>query len=134
MGTGTLLNRPRQKRNSRRTRPGSSTASGPSRRERKTRKSCGTGGKKYRTKGVWGKLRSLPESPSFLAGNVSAAERKTAVADITCKRKTDLLETCFETESAIQKAMTKKDAALLHELDELHGKKLSAARKILAKA
>ncbi|QOV35320.1 hypothetical protein IM697_35470 [Streptomyces ferrugineus] len=74
------------------------------------------------------------EAPSFLAGEVSATERKTAVADITCKRNTGLLETWFEAESAIQKAMMKKDAAALRKLDELHGKKVNAARKILAEA
>lgn len=72
------------------------------------------------------------ESPSFTRGKVSAEEKETAVADITCKRSTDLLETWFEAESAIQQEMIKKNVAPLRKLDELHGKKLSAARRILA--
>ncbi|WP_251063508.1 hypothetical protein [Streptomyces sp. ISL-24] len=74
------------------------------------------------------------QSPSFLKGKVSAKERETAAADVACKRSTGLLETWFETESAIQKDMIKKDVTLLRKLDELHGKKLRAARKILADA
>ncbi len=74
------------------------------------------------------------ESPSFSKGKVSAKEKETAVADVACKQSTGLLETWFKAEAAIQKDMIKKDVTLLRKLDELHEKKLSAARKILADA
>ncbi|MCT9083337.1 hypothetical protein [Streptomyces fulvoviolaceus] len=74
------------------------------------------------------------ETPSFLQGKVSANEKKTAVADVSCKERTGLLEVWFDAESAIQREMIKTDAKALKKLGELHRKKLSAARKILADA
>lgn len=74
------------------------------------------------------------ETPAFLQGKASADERKTAVADVSCKQRTGLLETWFDAESAIQKDMIKTDVKALRKLGDLHRKKLSAARKILASA
>ncbi|MEU9170174.1 hypothetical protein AB0D34_20615 [Streptomyces sp. NPDC048420] len=73
-------------------------------------------------------------TPSFRQGKLSAKEKKTAVADVSCKERTGLLDVWFDAESSIQKEMIKADAQALNKLGELHWKKLSAARKILADA
>ena len=73
-------------------------------------------------------------TPSFLRGKLSAKEKETAVADVSCKERTGLLETWFDAESSIQKEMIKTDIKALQKLGELHRKKLRAAREILAGA
>jgi hypothetical protein len=74
------------------------------------------------------------ETPSFLRGKVSALEKKTAVADVSCKKATGLLKIWFDAESSIQKEMIKTETKALNKLGELHRKKLSAARRIIAGA
>lgn len=71
-------------------------------------------------------------APGFVRGKVSAVEKDTAEADVSCKERTGLAEVWFAVESAIQKDMIRADAAALRRLGELHEKKLRAARKILA--
>ncbi|WP_020138706.1 hypothetical protein [Streptomyces sp. 351MFTsu5.1] len=71
-------------------------------------------------------------APEFLRGTVSAAEKNTAGADVSCKERTGLADVWFAAESSIQKDMIKADAGALRRLGELHEKKLRAARKILA--
>lgn len=73
-------------------------------------------------------------TPAFLKGTPSAKEKKTAVADVSCKERTGLLDIWFDAESSIQKEMIKAHTKALNKLGELHRKKLSAARKILADA
>lgn len=70
-------------------------------------------------------------APSFVRGKPSATEKKTAVADVSCKRETGLPDVWFAAESSIQKDMIKADAEALGRLGELHEKKLRAARKII---
>lgn len=71
------------------------------------------------------------QTPAFLRGKLSADEKKTAVADVACKQRTDLPEIWFDAESSIQKEMIRTDVTALKRLGGLHQKKLSAARKIL---
>jgi hypothetical protein len=72
------------------------------------------------------------ETPAFLRGKVSDTEKKTAVADVSCKERTGLADVWFAAESSIQKDMIKANAEALRKLGELHERKLRAARKILA--
>ncbi|WP_449350241.1 hypothetical protein [Streptomyces shaanxiensis] len=72
------------------------------------------------------------DTPAFLRGKVSDTEKKTAVADVSCKERTGLPDVWFAAESSIQKDMIKANAEALGKLGELHEKKLRAARKILA--
>ncbi|MFC8432796.1 hypothetical protein [Streptomyces sp. NPDC057253] len=71
-------------------------------------------------------------APAFLRGKVSAVEKDTAEADVSCKEKTGLPDVWFAAESSIQKDMIKADIKALRKLGELHERKLRAARKILA--
>jgi len=73
-------------------------------------------------------------APAFVRGKVSAVEKDTAEADVSCKERTRLAEVWFAAESSIQKDMIKAEAGALRRLGELHEKKLRAARKILAGA
>ncbi|WP_030315911.1 hypothetical protein [Streptomyces sp. NRRL B-3229] len=73
-------------------------------------------------------------APAFVRGEVSAVEKDTAQADVSCKERTGLADVWFAAESSIQKSMIKADAEALRRLGELHEKKLRAARKILAGA
>jgi hypothetical protein len=72
------------------------------------------------------------EAPAFREGSVSDQEKKTAMADVSCKESTGLLDTWFKAESAIQKGMIEKDLEVLQKLSEMHRKKVSAARKTAA--
>ncbi|MGW0336666.1 hypothetical protein ACWD0J_33310 [Streptomyces sp. NPDC003011] len=74
------------------------------------------------------------ETPAFREGKVSAEEKETAVADVSCKQNTGLLDTWFDAEAAIQKDMIAKDPEPLRKLDEMHREKVRAAREILADA
>jgi hypothetical protein len=73
-------------------------------------------------------------TPAFRAGTVSGEEKETAVADVSCKRSTGLLDTWFDAEAAIQKDMIAKDPEPLRKLDDMHRRKVSAAKEILADA
>ena len=71
-------------------------------------------------------------APAFVRGKVSATEKDTAEADVSCKEKTGLPDVWFAAESSIQKDMIRADSEPLRRLAGLHEKKLRAARKILA--
>ncbi|MFF7052425.1 hypothetical protein ACFY94_29155 [Streptomyces griseorubiginosus] len=71
-------------------------------------------------------------APAFVRGKVSAVEKDTAEADVSCKERTGLADVWFAAESSIQKDMIEAEAEALRRLGELHEKKLRAARKILA--
>ncbi|WP_345040818.1 hypothetical protein [Streptomyces sannanensis] len=73
-------------------------------------------------------------SPSFREGRISAEEKETAVADVTCKLSTNLLETWFSAESDIQSRMIDKNSKVLQKLREVHRKKLQEAERIVADA
>ncbi|MCX5423909.1 hypothetical protein [Streptomyces sp. NBC_00078] len=69
-------------------------------------------------------------TPAFTQGEVTEKERKTAAADVTCKRSTNLLESWLDTETRIQKGMIRKHTKVLQRLKELHREKVEAARKL----
>ncbi|MGZ9933609.1 hypothetical protein ACXNSR_27450 [Streptomyces sp. NC-S4] len=72
-----------------------------------------------------------PAVEKFQDGPVTAEEKATAQADVTCKARTDLLNQWFFAESEIQRSRITEDAKVLQELRELHTKKVAAARTIL---
>ncbi|MGC2999443.1 hypothetical protein ACPF8X_14035 [Streptomyces sp. G35A] len=74
------------------------------------------------------------ESQTFEGDEPTAAEKKTALADFTCKEKTGLLDTWFSTERRIQRAMIKDSAEDLRTLKEKQEQQADAARKIVAEA
>ncbi|MFE0673557.1 hypothetical protein [Streptomyces sp. NPDC058867] len=69
---------------------------------------------------------------AFPGEDVSAEEKATAVADVRCKKETGLLDTWFEAESALQQADIDRNAEALEELLAAHGRKVEAARRIVA--
>jgi hypothetical protein len=71
-------------------------------------------------------------TPGFREGKISEKEKETAVADVSCKESTGLLETWFNREAAIQKEMIEQDSKPLQKLAEMHRRKVNAARKIIA--
>jgi hypothetical protein len=68
---------------------------------------------------------------AFQGEEISAKEKKTAVADVRCKEETGLLDVWFRVESALQKADIQKNRAVLEELRSAHRKRVEAARSIV---
>jgi hypothetical protein len=70
---------------------------------------------------------------SLKSANPSGKERTTAVADISCKRETHLLDIWFTAESGIQKAMIREHRAALEGLKKDHAANADTARAVLAR-
>ncbi|MFD7689518.1 hypothetical protein [Streptomyces sp. NPDC059781] len=74
------------------------------------------------------------ESQPFEGDEPSAEEKKTAVADFSCKEETGLLDTWFSSEKAIQKELIDDSAKVLRTLKEKQEQQVEAARRIVAEA
>ncbi|WP_230537044.1 hypothetical protein [Streptomyces sp. OUCMDZ-3434] len=68
----------------------------------------------------------------FLGDGVSAAEKRTARADLECKDESSLPEIWFVSESGVQQRMIEENLELLDELQESHDLRLRLARKLLS--
>jgi hypothetical protein len=69
----------------------------------------------------------------FPGRRVRGQERRTALADIRCKKKTGLLDVRFSTGATIHKELIGKEHRILRELEKAHAAKAEAARAILAR-
>ncbi|MFF5159945.1 hypothetical protein ACFY3N_27605 [Streptomyces sp. NPDC000348] len=74
------------------------------------------------------------ESQKFEGDEPSEAEKKTALADFSCKERTGLLDTWFSTEQRIQRDMIKENEKDLRTLKKKQEQQAAAARKIVAEA
>lgn len=70
---------------------------------------------------------------SLKSENPTEKERTTAVADISCKRQTHLLDIWFTAESDIQKAMIREHRAALEGLKKDHAANVGTARAVVAR-
>ncbi|MEV6053571.1 hypothetical protein [Streptomyces sp. NPDC052107] len=70
---------------------------------------------------------------SLKSANPSEKERTTAVADISCKQETHLLDIWFTAESGIQKTMIREHRAALEGLKKDHAANVDTARAVVAR-
>jgi hypothetical protein len=70
-------------------------------------------------------------SPEFSRGDVTARERAVAQADISCKKRVDLVSRWNTVESATEKRMIRENSETLNELLKRQNAKVTAAHKIL---
>ncbi|CAL9452751.1 hypothetical protein [Streptomyces sp. enrichment culture] len=70
-------------------------------------------------------------NPAFRGEKVSTEEKRTALADVRCKKKTGLLDIWFQAESALQRAEIRRNAESLENLRTAHARKVEAARRIV---
>lgn len=67
----------------------------------------------------------------FMRDQISQREKDTAISDITCKRKTRLLDRWFQSESKIQKKMIAENISELEKLKKSHEVQMRHVRKVL---
>jgi hypothetical protein len=69
---------------------------------------------------------------AFQSDDISEKEKRTATADVRCKKETRLLDIWFKAETGIQKADIEKNSEALEKLRTAHQEKAEAARRIIA--
>ncbi|MFD5336256.1 hypothetical protein [Streptomyces hawaiiensis] len=70
-------------------------------------------------------------SAEFSRGRITGRERAVAQADISCKKKVDLIQRWNVVEAAIETRMIREKSAVLQELLKRQNAKVAAARKIV---
>ncbi|WP_433891804.1 hypothetical protein [Streptomyces sp. CA-111067] len=75
----------------------------------------------------------LHAGDEFTGKTASAKEKKAAVADVACKRKTNLSRVWFDAETRIQRALIAPKTAVLAPVLARHQQQVARARAILAK-
>ncbi|MBD0711572.1 MULTISPECIES: hypothetical protein [unclassified Streptomyces] len=77
---------------------------------------------------------SSPLEPSFRTAEVSQDERRTALADVSCKKKTDLVRLWNSVESTYQRRLISHNASQLAEAGKARHRMLDRATAVLAPA
>lgn len=74
-----------------------------------------------------------PDDPRFQGSVLSAAERATAKADVSCKRRTNLVGVWFTAEAAVQRSLVERNHDALARVAAMNRTELTAAQALLSK-